>query len=147
MDTREGCVSHPKSSELASESRWEVRPACIVCLALIRYSATSWPLPPPALQSYSSEAEWRNGTKLLVVGESGLVLDSTDSGTTWIARSTPVGSAFYHVHVRSFNEAWIAGAEGVILKVSTEGGGVVSLLGSTKRSGRGAVLQDVECRE
>mmetsp|Transcript_7571 Transcript_7571/g.14268 ORF Transcript_7571/g.14268 Transcript_7571/m.14268 type:complete len:891 (-) Transcript_7571:760-3432(-) len=88
--------------------------------------------------SYSSEAEWRNGTKLLVVGESGLVLDSTDSGTTWIARSTPVGSAFYHVHVRSFNEAWIAGAEGVILK-TTNGG----LTWIQKASGTTAALRSI----
>jgi photosystem II stability/assembly factor-like uncharacterized protein len=56
------------------------------------------------------------------VGQSGLILRTTDGGSTWVEQANGVsGSSFYGADVAGFDNAWVAGDLGVLL-CTTNGG-------------------------
>ncbi|MDZ7846036.1 MAG: hypothetical protein U5L96_04335 [Owenweeksia sp.] len=52
------------------------------------------------------------------MGDDGLILSSTDSGSTWITISSGVGSNLESIFFVSTSTAYIAGRDGTILKSS-----------------------------
>jgi photosystem II stability/assembly factor-like uncharacterized protein len=107
-----------------------MRTGLVFCTALlcagVSLAADAVSAPPPKLYPLASKTLMlgaaRAGDALVVVGDRGFILRSTDNGATWAQQAAPVSVMLTAVHMTSPASGWAVGHDATIL--STDDGGV-----------------------
>jgi len=107
-----------------------MRAGLVFCAALlcasVSLAADAVVAPPPKLYPLASKTVMlgaaRAGDAVVVVGDRGFVLRSTDDGATWVQQASPVSVMLTAVYMTSPTSGWAVGHDATIL--STDDGGV-----------------------